>query len=246
MYLLNIQVALIFELDEQIIFTLGERLKEAQKKYIANLQLLNVPNGVPPEAPRLLFMASNFNLNISLNRVDIFITPPDQIKTNINACLNYALTTINSLYNLLLKNVVKYNWCGIILNLNYPEKIQPSIKAMVKIAPYILKTDSKGREMASLNLQIGFKEPPYFKNITIFGYDQYQLAIPTPNVQNPNQDIQNTPIEESGITILLDINNKPQSDKNSFENDFSNLIKKIEISYMSLLDELNLEGVINA
>jgi hypothetical protein len=133
MYLINIQVALVFKTDDQIIFTLGERLKEAKNKYTATLQLLNVPNGAPPEAPRLLFMTQTFNLNISLNRVDIFITPPDQIKSNINACLNYVLTTINSLYDLLLKNFVKYDWCGIILNLSYPEKTQPSIKAYVSL-----------------------------------------------------------------------------------------------------------------
>lgn len=245
MYLSNVQVALVFDLDDKIIFTLGERLKEAQKKYAANLQLLNVPNGAPNEAPRLLFMTQSFNVNISLNRADIFINVPEHIKTNISECLNYSYTVVNNIYALLFMNFVKYNWCGIILNLCFPSGKQPSLKALEKIAPYVIKINSNGREMASFNLQIGFKEPPYFKNITINGYEQFQLKIPTPQEQIYQQIIFNdAEVVEAGISIILDVNNIPQINKNSFENDFNDIIKKIESSYLSLFDELNITGSI--
>jgi hypothetical protein len=245
MYLSNIQVALVFDLDDKIIFTLGERLKEAQKKYVANLQLLNVPNGAPHEAPRLLFMTQSFNLNISLNRADIFINVPEQIKSNLNACLNYSYNVVNNLYALLFANSVKYNWCGIILNLCFPSEQQPSLKAIEKIAPYIIKIDSDGREMASFNLQIGFREPPYFKNITINGYEQSQLKIPTPQEQTYQQiNFNDAEIVEAGISIILDVNNIPQINKIAFEGDFADIIKKMESSYTSLLDELNISGMI--
>jgi len=247
MYLSNVHVAIAFDLDNQIILTLGERLKEAQREYSANMQLLNIPNGAPPEAPRLLFTTPIFNINISLNRVDVFLTLPEQIKSNIDACLNYTCTTINNLYALLLSNLVKYDWCGIILNLSFPDKLQSSLKVIEKIAPHIIKINSNGREMAAFNLQIGFEEPPFFKNITISGYDQYQLKIPTQQDQISQQiNMQDVTISEAGISIILDVNNIPQLDKSSFEDDFVNIVKKIENSYVSLLDELNLTGVLYA
>jgi len=246
MYVSNIQVALIFELDDKIIFTLGEKLKLAQKDYNANVQILNVPYGAPPEAPRILFLSPTLNINISLNRADIFITLPNQIKSNISSCLNYSYTSVISIYNLLLKGLIKYNWYGIILNLSYPVNTQSSLKAIEKIAPYIVKIDSNNREMASFNLQIGFKEPPYYKNVSVSGYDQYQFEFPSQQEQPTQQiNLQDAKISETGINIILDINNIPQSEKNTFEKDFSNMVKKVEDSCFSLLNELNLSGVLN-
>ena len=243
MYLSNIQVALIFDLDDKIIFTLGERLKDAQVKYGANMQILNVPNGAPHEAPRLLFMTQTFNLNISLNRADIYINIPEQIKSNMKACLNYSHNVVNNLYALLFMNLVNYDWCGIVLNLSFPSEEKTSLKAVEKIAPHIIKIDSNGREMASFNMQIGFKEPPYYKNITINGYDQFKLIFPS--LQEPNNkqiNFNEAEIEEAGISIILDINNIPQDNKKTFENDIADIFVKIENSYISLLDELNITG----
>ena len=150
----NVQVAIIFDLDNHIVFTLGERLKQAQKDYNANLQLLNVPAGAPPEAPRLLFSTPTFNLNIGLNRMDIFIFIPDHVKSNVDTCLNYCYITTIGLAKIFLRDAIKYHWCGVITSLNYPDKdkIRPSLKVVEKLLPYITKIDTKGRELATLNL----------------------------------------------------------------------------------------------
>jgi hypothetical protein len=241
----NVQVAIIFDLDNQIVFTLGERLKQAQKDYNANLQLLNVPAGALPEAPRLLFLTPTFNLYIGLNRMDVFISIPDHIKSNIDVCLDYCYNITIGLAEILLRDTIKYNWCGVITTLNYPDKdkIRPSLKVVEKLLPYITKIDTKGRKLATLNLQIGFKEPPFFKNITFSGYDQFQIQFPTKPQQIRMED---TDVIESGVSILVDINNIPQEQKGTFEGDFSSIVEKSKDSSKSILGELNLGGVLNA
>jgi hypothetical protein len=240
----SIQAAITFDLDVQIVFTLGERLKQAQNDYKATLQLLNVPEGVPPEAPRIMLSASNFRVHIGFNRADIFISVPDHINSNIDSCLDYCYSTTIGLYKMLLNSVTKYSWCGVITTLNYPckNKTQPSIKALENLVPCITKIDVKGRELASLNFQIGFKEPPYFKHISLDGYEVSQVQFPFPAIQgiSPQEKI-----EESGISIFLDINNILQEPKGSFEDDFSGIIEKNKNSSKSVIDELNLRGVID-
>jgi hypothetical protein len=245
----NVQVAIIFNLDNQIVFTLGEKLKQAQKGYNANLQLLNVPAGALPEAPRRLFLTPTFNLYIGLNRMDVFISIPDHIKSNIDACLDYCYNTTIGLAEILLRGAIKYNWCGVITTLNYPDKdkIRPSLKVVEKLLPYITKIDTKGRELATLNLQIGFKEPPFFKNITFSGYDRFQIQFLANQNTIPQQiKMEDTDVIESGVSVLVDINNIPQEQKGTFEGDFSSVVEKSKDSSKSILGELNLGGVLNA
>jgi hypothetical protein len=249
MDVLNVQVAIVFELDTQIVFTLGERLKQAQKSYSATLQLLNVPPQAPPEAPRLLFLAPAFNANIGLNRMDMMIFIPDQVKSNIDSCLDYCYKTTTVFAHLLLNEALKYQWCGVITTLNYPAKdgVRPSIKTIERILPYITKIDSHGRDIASFNFQIGFKEPPYFKNITLHGYDLVNMQFPVgENSMLQQIKPEEADIEESGISILVDINNIPQKRKGLFIDDFSGVIEKNKSSAKSILAELNLGGIIDA
>jgi hypothetical protein len=245
MYVTNIQVAITFDLDNQIILTLGERLKQAQKNYNAEIQILNIPSAAPPEAPRLLFLAQSLKVNIGLNRIDIFISIPNHIKTNIDACLSYCFNATIGLSKILLNDAIKYNWCGIITGMNFPDKnrLQPSLKVVERILPYISRVDTKNHELASLNFQIGFKEPPYFKNITLTGYDIFKLQSPRNNEVYPQLNMTDMEIAESGISILVDINNIPQNQKKMFEDDLFNIIEKNKSTSKSVLDDLNISEV---
>jgi hypothetical protein len=247
MYINNVQVAIIFTQDNEIVLTLGERLKRLKSDYNANFQQLNVPAGAPPEAPRLLLLSSNFNLNIALNRMDMFINIPDQINTDMDACLDYCYKTVDDLAEILISNNLIYNWCGIIISLNYPEKnITRSSNVVGKLLPNILKIDTRGREIASFNFQVGYKEMPFFKNITLSGYNRYHIDFPA-GLKNQNYQVKvsDTMIDESGISILLDINNMPQKPKYDFKKDFKEIIEKSKESSKTILDELNLKGIIN-
>jgi hypothetical protein len=181
--------------------------------------------------------------------LDVFISIPNQINSSIDSCSNYCFNTVTGLSKTLFKDAIKYDWCGIITAINFPDKsgLQPSLKVVEKLMPYITKIDAKGRELASLNFQIGFKESSYFKNITLSGYDCLQVRFP-PNKKEISDriEIDDTEISESGISILVDINNIPQNPKNSLEIDFSNVMEKNKSASISILDELNINEVINA
>jgi hypothetical protein len=238
----------MFDLDNQIVLTLGERLKQAQKDYNANIQFLNIPAEAPPEAPRLLFLTQNFKVNIGLNRIDIFISVPNHIKINIDSCLDYCFNTTVGLSRILFEDSIKYNWCGIITAMNFPDKdrLQPSLKVVEKILPHITKIDVKDCDIASLNFQIGFKEPPYFKNISLAGYDIFQMQFAQNNKPCAQTRMEDATISESGISIMVDINNIPQEFPKMFEEDFFNVIEKNKTVSKSVLDDLNIREVIYA
>ena len=58
--------------------------------------------------------------------------------------------------------------------------------------------------------------------------------------------MEDTDVIESGVSILVDINNIPQEQKGTFENDFSSIVEKSKDSSKSILGELNLGGILNA
>ena len=78
-----------FEFVENILLLIGGVLKEFQKKNNANVQFLNVPQNIPPDAPRIIVSSKNSIINISLTRIEIISKIPNHIVDDITAALQY-------------------------------------------------------------------------------------------------------------------------------------------------------------
>jgi len=117
----TVQVAVGYNLDNEIVFTLGNQLKHLQNDFKARLQMLCTPKGAPPEAPRILILTNSFVINIGLNRIDIIMNIPKHINTQFDQILNFCYNTIEGISDYLIDDYVTYKWTGIIANVRYPD-----------------------------------------------------------------------------------------------------------------------------
>ena len=237
------QTAVVFKQNNDIVFTVGERLKALQQEYNANLQLLNIPQAAPPEAPRVLLISPVFSINIALNRLDIMLNIPDQIKKNQDSAFGLLSGIVEKVNKMLINDYCHYEWCGVIANLEFPNQSsqKPSVKIIEGIFGDLVSINRKNRELASFSLQYGFKEHGFFKNTTISGYDLYNLKL-HPAVSQQEINLDKEQIFESGVSINIDINNRPSAEKGTFLHDFQQITEELKISIGEALYECNLAG----
>lgn len=243
MKIATFQVAIIFKQDNEIVFTLGDRLKALQADLKANLQLLNVPQGAPPEAPRIILSSQLLSINIGLNRLDLIVNVPTQIKNSRDSAFNLLKDLVERISNSLVNGVLKYDWCGIISNLEFPSHndIKPSLKIIEGFFNDLVTIERDAKELAAFSLQYGFKENGFYRNVTISGYDTYDIPVAGIGT-NKFIDLSKLPVKESGITINLDINNRPTDSRMDLLADLNLIQKEIMNSIDKVLYESNLLG----
>ncbi len=244
----KIQIVAEFELDEDLVLTAGSEAKRVQEKYGGKVQVLNVPQAAPPEAPRIIVRTENFLLNIGLVRYDIVINVPTHISLHPSKSLSFAYNIVEDIADFLdhLKN--GYQWTGVITNVQFPSKETyiPSIKLAEPVFDKLVNISRKQRDLSTFQLQYGFQEGRFYRTFTISGYESLQFKIP-PGVK-PGSHIrlekENADISESGLLIVVDVNNKPAPDKGGFVADFSTIMEEISSTVEQLPNTTNLRGVL--
>lgn len=244
----RVNVVFEFNIDRDIILSIGTKIKSIQKNFNAKIQMLNVPTAVPPDAPRLIIVIENFVINVSLNRFEYAVEIPPHINSNINSSLNYVSAKIENIYKYLVVDNDSYNWSGVVATLEFPSKDKnKSIDLMVPIFDRIIGIDRRGHDLASFQLQFGFHEEGIFRNFTLSGYETFNLQLVNPN----NSDIVlfenklDSEIIESGISVIVDINNRPQKNHNDAFSEFEKILSDLQSAVKDIPNILNLGGIVN-
>lgn len=246
MKFVQIQAAINFKLEQDILLSVGNNIKKLQKEVKVNVQILNVPKAAPPEAPRIVIFSPNAIINICLNRYDIIVRIPNQIENNIDSALDYAKNVISKFIPFLIHDNFQYLWTGIVINSEKSFDVKNS-KSIELINPYfdkLINIERKNRKLSSFQLQFGFEEDELNKNFTISGYDKINLEI-SGNIirEGLTIDLQKAKIAESGLQVIVDVNNNNKS-VSSIDKDFINLLKEISNTYSILPKTLNIEGLL--
>jgi hypothetical protein len=248
MKIVQAQVAIIFALDNDIVLTVGSCLKNIQQRYKGHIQILNnIPELSPPNAPRMVFSAPGFIINVSLLRFDIMINPPQHISSDAGKVFDYIQSLVLTINELLIEKNVKYEWAGFVLTIEIPmngKTKQSSLEYFGPIFDKLINIKRNEKKLASFSLQYGFVETDFFLNYSINGYEKLNINFPN-IIQNPQSLSSITPeIIESGIVITLDINNKPQQSKKTFKDDFISTLSQSMSYYKTILEDTRLKEFI--
>jgi hypothetical protein len=244
----QIQIGSEFELIEDIAISIGASLKSIISKYGGRLQLLNVPAGAPPDAPRIIATTQNFMLNFAPVRYDVHISVPTQIRSSYSKVMDYTIELFTKLGGELARLGLSYAWIGLIINLEYPGVIAgtPGIALSEPVFDRLLTIKRGSRKLAAFQAQFGFEEGEFNKIFTVSAYDSMRVKIDAPKMPTKfiRVDKETANIVESGLNVAIDVNNKPSKERIGLVHDFRSVAQASRDLYSRLPDLLNLKGII--
>ena len=204
-----------FEKDETILLTAGREIKRLQTELESAVIQLNVPGGAPPELPRIVIQAKGFVLNICQNRFQFLLSPPDHISGSYAETREYLSEIVRPRLKSLFLCGVDYLWSGLIQTVNFPADLEQAPTAMDAVTPAIrqlVRLDWPAETLASFSLKVGRSNEGFYHTFQVSGYATRLLEIEVSPGQNtievgPDQGS----LEETGIQVVVDVNNRPSS-----------------------------------
>lgn len=239
-----------FEIDKDIVLSSGNGVKKVQTEFNAKSQIINLPPITPPNAPRIIITFNNVLVKICQNRFEYIIEIPNHIQEDPSLVFDYILKLIKSLNPYLDPNEKGYNWCGVVAFNEFPcNEYKNNLDAMAPIFDKMINIDRGSRDLASFQLQFGFNEEGLYKNIALAGYDKVNVQLPPPQLSKPGDmfilDMNSVgDIEETGISIVVDINNKPYEKHSDAIAEFSKIMTICKDTIDNIVDITNLRGVL--
>jgi len=245
----QVHIASEFDPIDDIAISIGSALKTIISKYGGRLQLLNVPAAAPPDAPRIIATTQNFVLNIAPVRYDVHITVPTQISTDFYKVMDFITNLFTKLGGDLAQLKLSYQWVGLVINLEYPGAAAgiPGIQLSEPVFDRLLSVSRGTRKLAAFQTQFGFEEGSLNKIFTVSAYDSMKIKIDPAKMQQKmlRVDRETADIVESGISVSLDVNNKPAKNRAGLVHDFHLIAQASRQLYALLPDTLNLKGIIS-
>jgi hypothetical protein len=245
----QVQIGSEFDPIEDIALSIGSALKSIISKYGGRLQLLNVPAAAPPDAPRIIATTQNFVLNFAPVRYDVHVSVPTQIKADFYKVLDYTTSLFTRLGGDLAQLGLSYLWVGLIVNLEYPAATSgvPGIRLSEPVFDRLLSVSRGTRKLSAFQTQFGFEEGSLNKIFTVSAYDSMKIKVDPAKLPRKmlRVDRETADIVESGISVSLDVNNRPAKQRAGLIHDFRLIAQASRQLFASLPDALNLKGIIS-
>ncbi|NQT60789.1 MAG: hypothetical protein HQ557_17605 [Bacteroidetes bacterium] len=234
----SLQIAVTFERDKEIQYTLGSMLSKASKEGLFKISDLPNPQAPLPNIPRIAVTSKEFVMNISQERFDFFLTIPNHISHEPIKVISYAKTATKILCNFFMPHV-NYLWCGVIFDLNYPYKVLTN--HLNELFDKTLSINRKDKDIASFQLNYGYKENGNFINFIITEYRSFDFIKKL--VPNEIIKLEDANLVEMGLDIKFDINNKPSIPHYAFEKDLEAILSSLIPLISKVYRDNNLEGI---
>lgn len=238
-----------FQADSSAPLRLGPLLSSIADGNETQVSPLAVAGVAPPNIPRFMVGLGQNVLQVALDRVQLTISPPDHIRASVQEVVSYTQAEISrNLSPLLSESWMKSPWAGVVFSIAIPIEGSTATEAAAKAASAItnLKWPSDG--LKTFQLQIGREKDGYFHTFTIVGYEQRTAKIEMPvekGMNVINLDDTNSILQEGGLGITIDINNKPQSPRADHRQGIDDVVKRAVEAIDTLIPDLHLGGVVS-
>lgn len=238
-----------YKLADNLVLLIGGALKEYQKNTNAQVRFLNIPQNMPPDAPRIMISSQNSIINISLTRFEIIAKIPDHIMNNSESTIEFSRKNIQEILSMLWVPELKYNWLGLVSTLEYPlgSGNNKSIELAIPFFDKLINIDRKDRSLGTFEMRFGFNEGNFFKNYNISCFETRDIKIDSekfPAWQNIINIEDVSQIKNSGLRVIFDINNKPKENRKDPITDLDELIIDFKKTINLIPVELNIKDLI--
>lgn len=244
----QINTVIEFELTDNVLLVIAGALKTYQNLNNAKVQILNVPQSIPPDAPRIVISTPNALIRISLTRFEINSKIPNHIYGNFESSLIFTKAIVKSVLDTLMVPELKYSWLGLVCILEFPNSNfgESALKLSEKFFDKLVNIKRDSRDLSSFEIKFGYKENNFYKNFAISGYEARDIKIELLHQQGIQViDFEkHGKITEVGLRIILDVNNRPSIKSAILIDDLELVYKEINLNYSNLLDDLNIKDLL--
>lgn len=248
MKLSHFQFVISFQNDRNILLNNGHRLTATSTLVEGTIHPTNIPEGSPPEAPRAIIRGKEVLINIASNRFEIISISPTPIQNNPEEFISYNINKLENIINSLLSENIIYLWSGLVIKIDYPVPGKNTgIKNCEPIFDKLVNIQRNNFPLSTFQLQFGFTKNNKNISYMISGYEersyQFKEPIKIPAGESINIDLNLAKLDESGISVIFDINNKNLLIKNPLI-DFKDISKE-SLYYINRIGiDLNIKDLI--
>lgn len=248
----NIQIANSFSLNELLYHSAVSVLKEAESTLNGSTSITNVPDDAPPVVPRVVLRSDDCVLQISQERIQLVVYLPDQVSSNLDKAIKFAREKYKSWTRETTDKLnFQYTWTGVIGELEFPNPGSPVTTVDKVTAPVFDKMLSffnrKNDPVCTLDLNFGVTRSNKYINYRVKGYETRHgvIEVPPGGPNRLNLNAKDFQLEESGITVIVDVNNKPGIGSNRDpKSDSLELLRTLSSLTNTVTSDLSLEGII--
>jgi hypothetical protein len=241
MRIARVDIVVTFEKDEEIVLSAGAALKRICADNQGKIIPVNAPAESPPEIPRALVrLPDDVVLNVGLNRFQVSAKPPSHVENGLEASLRFASNRGVEMLQQLLATTKPYGWAGVVAQVQYPDSRTPIVSATEAVTPLfdrLLRVGRRGRPLASFQVQYGLHDDWLIRTYSLSGYETRRLVVSAAGTPRVSE----LPIEESGITLTLDVNNRNHVGQTDPAEDIRTLVSAMRDDAGRIPRELGLE-----
>ncbi len=224
-YLDSLRLIVVHDYKDDIVLNYGSFFKQLSKNTNSKLNIHNVASNAPAEVPRVLIANSDFQINFSLNRVEVnFIGSRKHLVKKVatdffKIKVKESLGILNSYFS---RDEFKVEYSGILGPLRFPQKNEVTKDFLTKKVSSFFCPNSRLGNILNFSLRLGFMNTgnDAFINYEISIYEVKNINIKS-KIENNGQpvtiNLEDFPTVEHGVQFVVDVNNRPNKKNESFE-----------------------------
>lgn len=169
----------------------------------------NVPDAFDPNAARIVLSAGNKSILISQTACQLSLNFPDNGKATLEEQWDVITKNVNDFHRgvLALKDSSDLQMSSIIVGVNFV-----STSAIPDLGCFVAGKYVRppfDRDVASAQVALGYRRGDYYVNVNASMYERRDIGLPA-GVTQFTVKIDTLPVVERGITLQLDVNNRPR------------------------------------
>lgn len=209
------------DIDNKIRHRIADAEDAFAQMFTGQSQQTNVPDNSDPSTPRLIFQAGPKQLFISQKACQLSLNFESNEKTvdeQLAIIRKNLLAFQDGMHNFKLKE--ELNECAIVINVNVSCK-EGRAAILQHVYNRFNKVDQQAEfgELASYSFKVGYKTKDQFYlnyETDVYELRKLEFAQPTPVEQIVRMNATDIPLIEEGISIHVDVNNKPKLNSATF------------------------------
>lgn len=242
----KVDVVGAFQADKSAPLKLGVALARLAEANQGQIVPLTVPAAAPPNLPRFMVGMERIVLQVALDRVQLSLDPPDHIKGTPEEVFVYARAEVKRvLLPLLGEDWMQQPWAGVVLNVAFPVEDATQDEAAATAAMAMTRFAWVGEGLKSFQMQVGRLVNGFNRTFTITGYElrtaEFEWQPGGAPVEIGNH---NSVLDESGIGVTVDINNRGQAERPPNSLGTLAVIDEASRALDTLIADLNLDRVL--